>query len=165
MYKRQGYSYLSRYILDNNCVEESKICQIEKTNVLQISRVLIVFFNSNEQSLSKSKDLCLDNFTDDTYISRVQFACIFYDQLITSGDQVEISNNIFTDVEPLQSNYFSSLESNSLLVNCSYDLTSLCPDRTMSIGELAKFLELAMYKGVITLDDLCLLYTSPSPRD
>ena len=153
-YSDEGYSYLSRYILDDNCVEESKICQIEKTNVFQISRVLIAFFNSNEQSLSKSKDLCLDNFTDDTYISRVQFACIFYDQLITSGDQVEISNNIFTDVEPLQSNYFSSLESNSLLVNCSYDLTSLCPDRTMSIGELAKFLELAMYKGVITIDDL-----------
>jgi len=153
-YSDEGFSYLTKYILEDNCVEESKICQIEKTEVYDISKVLTAYFNLNEQSLNQSKKLCLQNLKDDANITRSQFACIFYNQLISSGAQVELSKNSYSDVDPIELQYFSSLESNSLLVNCSFQLKSLCPDRIMSIGELSKFLELAMYRGAITIDDL-----------
>ena len=153
-YSDIGFNYLTRYILDNNCVEESKICQIEKVKIVDISKVLSTYFNLTEQSLNQSKDVCLNNKKDDANITRSQFACIFYYQLTGSGTQVELSKNIYSDVEPIELQYFSSLESNSLLVNCSYDLKSLCPGRIMTIGELSKFLELAMYRGTITIDNL-----------
>jgi hypothetical protein len=153
-YSDDGFSYLERYVLKDNCVEESKICQIEKVKAVDISKVLTAYFSSNGQSINQSRDLCLEKSEDEAYITRSQFACIFYNQLTASGVQVELSKNTYSDVEPIEFQYFSSLESNSLLVNCSFDLTSLCPDRIMSIGELSKFLELAMYKGAITKDDL-----------
>jgi len=153
-YSDEGFNYLTRYILSDNCVDESKICQIEKAKIIDISKVLTAYFNLNEQSLSQSKDLCLKNIKDDANITRSEFACIFYNELTGLGTQVELSTNIYTDVEPIELQYFSSLESNSLLVNCSYNIKSLCPDRIMTIGELSKFLELAMYRGAITIDDL-----------
>ena len=153
-YSDEGFSYLKRYILSDNCVDESKICQIEKTKIIDVSKVFTAYFNLNEQSLSQSKELCLKNIKDDSNITRSQFACIFNNQLTSLGTQVELSKNVYTDVDPIELQYFSSLESNSLLVNCSYDLKSLCPDRIMTIGELSKFLEMAMYRGAITIDDL-----------
>ena len=153
-YSDEGFNYLTRYILGDNCVEEIKICQIEKAKIIDISKVISTYFNLTEQSLNQSKDVCLNYKKDDANITRSQFACIFYIQLTGSGTQVELSKNIYSDVIPIELQYFSSLESNSLLVNCSYDLKSLCPDRIMTVGELSKFLELAMYRGTITIDDL-----------
>ena len=153
-YSDEGFNYLKRYILSDNCVDESKICQIEKANIIDVSKVFTAYFNLNEQSLSQSKELCLKNIKDDSNITRSQFACIFYNQLTSLEKQVELSKNIYNDVDPIELQHFSSLESNSLLVNCSYDLKSLCPDRIMTIGELSKFLEMAMYRGTITIDDL-----------
>jgi len=153
-YSDDGFNYLERYVLKDNCGEESKICQIEKVKAVDVSKVLTAYFSFNGWSIDQSKDLCLEKSEDDAYITRSQFACIFYNQLTASGVNVELSKNTYSDVEPIELKYFSSLESNSLLVNCSFDLKSLCPDRIMSIGELSKFLELAMYKGAITKDEL-----------
>ena len=94
-YSDEGFNYLKRYILRDNCVEESKICQTEKTKIIDVSKVLTAYFNLNEQSLSQSKNLCLKNVKDDSNITRSQFACIFYNQLTYLGTQTELSKNVY----------------------------------------------------------------------
>ena len=135
-----GYELLQNSFVVDECEYDRRTCQYQRIDSSILSKFTSILLKID---LAESLKLVNDSLCIDTsaFITRIEFACF------VESNKVQILNqnvNIFEfiDIEDLETQrQMSFIRSNYFFVECEGSTKYACPNREMSVGELASIIE------------------------
>ena len=135
-----GYELLQNSFVVDECEYDRRTCQYKRIDSSILSKFTSILLKID---LAESLKLVNDSLCIDTsaFITRIEFACF------VESNTVQILNqnvNIFEfiDIEDLETQrQMSFIRSNYFFVECEGSTKYACPNREMSVGELASIIE------------------------
>ena len=135
-----GYELLQNSFIVDECEYDRRTCQYQRidSNILSKFASILLELDLAETSKLVDASLCIDS---STFITRIEFACF-----IESNNAKILNQNInlseFIDIEDTEKQrQMSFIRSNYFFVECEVSNQYACPNREMSVGELAAIIE------------------------
>ena len=135
-----GYELLQNSFIVDECEYDRRTCQYQRidSNILSKFTSILLELDLAETSKLVDASLCIDS---SAFITRIEFACF-----IESNNAKILNQNInlseFIDIEDTEKQrQMSFIRSNYFFVECEVSNQYACPNREMSVGELAAIIE------------------------
>ena len=135
-----GYELLQNSFVVDECEYDRRTCQYQRidSNILSKFTSILLELDLAESLKLVEDSLCIDS---STFITRIEFACF-----VESNKAQILNQNVnifeFIDIEDLETlRQMSFIRSNYFFVECEGSTEYACPNREMSVGELAVIIE------------------------
>ena len=135
-----GYELLQNSFIVDECEYDRRTCQYQRidNNILSKFTSILLELDLAETSKLVDASLCIDS---SAFITRIEFACF-----IESNNAKILNQNInlseFIDIKDTEKQrQMSFIRSNYFFVECEVSNQYACPNREMSVGELAAIIE------------------------
>ena len=135
-----GYELLQNSFIVDECEYDRRTCQYQRIdrNILSKFTSILLVLDLAETSKLVEDSLCIDS---SSFITRIEFACFIESNNVQILNQ-NINLSEFTDIEDIEKQeQMSFIRSNYFFVECEDSNQYACPNREMSVGELAVIIE------------------------
>jgi len=135
-----GYELLQNSFIVDECEYDRRTCQYQRidSNILSKFTSILLELDLSETSKLVEDSLCIDS---SSFITRIEFACFIESNNVQILNQ-NINLSEFTDIEDIEKQeQMSFIRSNYFFVECEDSNQYACPNREMSVGELAVIIE------------------------
>ena len=135
-----GYELLQNSFIVDECEYDRRTCQYQRidNNILSKFTSILLKLDLAETSKLVEDSLCIDS---SSFITRIEFACFIESNNVRILNQ-NINISEFIDIEDMEKQrQMSFIRSNYLFVECEDSNQYACPNREMSVGELAVIIE------------------------
>lgn len=135
-----GYELLQNSFIVDECEYDRRTCQYQRIdrNILSKFTSILLELDLAETSKLVEDSLCIDS---SSFITRIEFACFIESNNVKILNQ-NINLSEFTDIEDIEKQkQMSFIRSNYFFVECEDSNQYACPNREMSVGELAVIIE------------------------
>ena len=135
-----GYELLQNSFIVDECEYDRRTCQYQRidSNILSKFTSILLELDLAETSKLVEDSLCIDS---SSFITRIEFACFIESNNVKILNQ-NINLSEFTDIEDIEKQkQMSFIRSNYFFVECEDSNQYACPNREMSVGELAVIIE------------------------
>ena len=135
-----GYELLQNSFIVDECEYDRRTCQYQRidSNILSKFTSILLQLDLAETSKLVEGSLCIDS---SSFITRIEFACFIESNNVKILNQ-NINLSEFTDIEDIEKQeQMSFIRSNYFFVECEDSNQYACPNREMSVGELAVIIE------------------------
>ena len=135
-----GYELLQNSFIVDECEYDRRTCQYQRidNNILSKFTSILLKLDLAETSKLVEDSLCIDS---SSFITRIEFACFVESNNVKILNQ-NINLSEFTDIEDIEKQkQMSFIRSNYFFVECEDSNQYACPNREMSVGELAVIIE------------------------
>ena len=135
-----GYELLQNSFIVDECEYDRRTCQYQRidNNILSKFTSILLELDLAETSKLVEDSLCIDS---SSFITRIEFACFIESNNVKILNQ-NINLSEFTDIEDIEKQkQMSFIRSNYFFVECEDSNQYACPNREMSVGELAVIIE------------------------
>ena len=135
-----GYELLQNSFIVDECEYDRRTCQYQRidSNILSKFTSILLELDLSETSKLVEDSLCIDS---SSFITRIEFACFIESNNVKILNQ-NINLSEFTDIEDIEKQkQMSFIRSNYFFVECEDSNQYACPNREMSVGELAVIIE------------------------
>ena len=135
-----GYELLQNSFIVDECEYDRRTCQYQRIdrNILSKFTSILLELDLAETSKLVEDSLCIDS---SSFITRIEFACFIESNNVRILNQ-NINISEFIDIEDMEKQrQMSFIRSNYLFVECEDSNQYACPNREMSVGELAVIIE------------------------
>ena len=135
-----GYELLQNSFIVDECEYDRRTCQYQRidNNILSKFTSILLKLDLAETSKLVEDSLCIDS---SSFITRIEFACFIESNNVKILNQ-NINLSEFTDIEDIEKQkQMSFIRSNYFFVECEDSNQYACPNREMSVGELAVIIE------------------------
>ena len=135
-----GYELLQNSFIVDECEYDRRTCQYQRIddNILSKFTSILLKLDLAETSKLVEDSLCIDS---SSFITRIEFACFIESNNVRILNQ-NINISEFIDIEDMEKQrQMSFIRSNYLFVECEDSNQYACPNREMSVGELAVIIE------------------------
>ena len=135
-----GYELLQNSFIVDECEYDRRTCQYQRidSNILSKFTSILLELDLAETSKLVEDSLCIDS---SSFITRIEFACFIESNNVQILNQ-NINLSEFTDIEDIEKQeQMSFIRSNYFFVECEDSNQYACPNREMSVGELAVIIE------------------------
>ena len=143
-----GYELLQNSFIVDECEYDRRTCQYQRIdrNILSKFTSILLELDLAETSKLVEDSLCIDS---SSFITRIEFACFIESNNVKILNQ-NINLSEFTDIEDIEKQkQMSFIRSNYFFVECEDSNQYACPNREMSVGELAVIIENVTIKSNI----------------
>ena len=143
-----GYELLQNSFIVDECEYDRRTCQYQRIdrNILSKFTSILLELDLAETSKLVEDSLCIDS---SSFITRIEFACFIESNNVKILNQ-NINLSEFTDIEDIEKQkQMSFIRSNYFFVECEDSTQYACPNREMSVGELAVIIENVTIKSNI----------------
>ena len=135
-----GYELLQNSFIVDECEYDRRTCQYQRIdrNILSKFTSILLELDLAETSKLVEDSLCIDS---SSFITRIEFACFIESNNVKILNQ-NINLSEFTDIEDIEKQkQMSFIRSNYFFVECEDSNQYACPNREMSVVELAVIIE------------------------
>ena len=135
-----GYELLQNSFIVDECEYDRRTCQYQRidNNILSKFTSILLELDLAETSKLVEDSLCIDS---SSFITRIEFACFIESNNVKILNQ-NINISEFIDIEDIEKQrQMSFIRSNYFFVECEDSNQYACPNREMSVGELAVIIE------------------------
>ena len=135
-----GYELLQNSFIVDECEYDRRTCQYQRidNNILSKFTSILLKLDLAETSKLVEDSLCIDS---SSFITRIEFAWFIESNNVRILNQ-NINISEFIDIEDMEKQrQMSFIRSNYLFVECEDSNQYACPNREMSVGELAVIIE------------------------
>ena len=135
-----GYELLQNSFIVDECEYDRRTCQYQRidSNILSKFTSILLELDLAETSKLVEDSLCIDS---SSFITRIEFACFIESNNVKILNQ-NINLSEFIDIEDIEKQkQMSFIRSNYFFVECEDSNQYACPNREMSVGELAVIIE------------------------